>query len=50
MNLKYKLQIIAENITGKRCENCKHNRKGICQHPKNSECCKHIVPVHWEKK
>lgn len=50
MKLKYIMQIIAENITGKRCENCKHNRNGICRHPKSSECCKHIFPVHWEKK
>jgi len=50
MNFKTKLQILVEKITGKCCEKCKHNRNGICTHHKNTDCCKRIFPIHWEKK
>lgn len=50
MNLKSMLQILAEKISGRCCENCKQNNNGICRSVNQKQCCKRVFPVGWEKK
>jgi hypothetical protein len=50
MSLKHKFQRLAESITGKRCENCKHHKGCFCNSVKNQKCANSIFPIGWEKK
>ena len=47
--LKDKLQILAEKVSGKKCENCKHYNNGICHSKNQKQCCERVFPVGWEK-
>lgn len=50
MKIKIMIQKAVENLTNRKCENCKHNKGFFCTSPKGLECGKSIFPIGWEKK
>lgn len=55
MTIKQNLQLLVEDITGKKCSNCKYSKKTdfgwyLCANEKVRECTERIYPKYWEKK
>lgn len=50
MKIKRTIQKAVENLTNRKCENCKYKYGFWCKSPKGLECGKSIFPIGWEKK
>lgn len=55
MTVKQHMQVLVENITGRKCSNCKYNKKtelgwSLCSNEKVIECTERIYPKYWAKK